>query len=94
METLFLLKFAYLPRNEADICTYHPGAPFFHDAYKGRLIKYFENSLRLIHLSTYALLHLKQGLKTAKSALISEPLPLFICVTEGKVYKIIVKRPR
>jgi len=23
------------PRNESDVCTYHPGAPFFHDAYKG-----------------------------------------------------------
>jgi cysteine/histidine-rich domain-containing protein 1 len=25
----------YDPRNEQDVCVYHPGAPYFHDAYKG-----------------------------------------------------------
>jgi len=26
---------SYDPRKEEEVCTYHPGAPFFHDAYKG-----------------------------------------------------------
>jgi len=26
---------SFNPREEAEVCTFHPGAPFFHDAYKG-----------------------------------------------------------